>query len=183
MLYEFLNCALWPDFVFHPNHRFYFCFPNLSIFARGLFVLHSALCWPSHSQSSLHSVMQFLEHCLPQNFCLPRPCLQASSFSSQFLLTPVLLSLVSTWHLSRCFQARVSSPCLFLFLFKVFFLLLLSNIVPSLYRFFCKIRAVLASLFQHEPLSCCLFMLLLTVHHHIQQKQSISWWQHCENIR
>lgn len=127
-------------------------------------------CWPSHSQSSLHSVTQFPEHCLPKNFSLPWPCLQANSFPSQFLLTPALLSLVSTWHLSHCFQAHTSSPCLFPLLFKLFFLLLLSNTAPSLYRFSCRIRAVLASLFQHQPLPCCLFMLLLTVHHHIQQK-------------
>lgn len=70
--------------------------------------------------------------------------------ASQFLL----LSLVSTWHLSHCFQAHISFPCLF----RVFLLLLLQTQLPPG-------TGSPAESELNSPLSAapCFFMLLLPI--------------------
>lgn len=170
IFYEFLNCAFWPDFIFHAKHQFYFCSPIPSIFTWGLCVLLSAWSWLPHSQPS-SSPTFFQSIVFPKT---PVSCDPVSKLAaSQFLL----LSLVSTWHLSHCFQAQTSFPCLFLLLFTVFLLLFLpSQLSPGAGS---SAESELRSPLCSSP-SPCFFYAALP--HHFQQMQRIPVWWQCKII-
>lgn len=102
----------------------------LFLFPKPIYFYMGALCVPlcmvlAATSPSLHPAPHFPEHCLPKKTPVSRGPISKLA-ASQLLL----LSLVSTWHFSHCFQAQKSFPCLFLLLFRVFLLLFLQIQLP-----------------------------------------------------
>lgn len=76
---------------FGLSSSFILTIDSVSVLLTHLFlgVLHSLLCWPWFTMSSLPSVMKFPEHSLPQNFYIPlflSVCKLAASLLSSYLL-------------------------------------------------------------------------------------------------